>query len=521
MKRTLFFFVLLSMLCLMLAFSVSAKDAYLEEIPQEWLYNGDTVTHFIVFDGNEYYNDATTINAFQLDVMDEALTKVKVSCNSTETISISKDQIGTKYLTKLVFPSTTTDGKAVTSVNLNALKGNSTYFWGRSNPSKIGAVVLPSTVTSVTDMNEAVGNLRYLDFGENSQLMNIPGWFTQNARKLTCVKNFPQNLDKIGDYAFNNCINAFHGVLYVNATTVAPSSFNNATTHLTGLVFGPKVETIGNQTFCSRTNETGLGNPQIKFVEFQCSASGLSLQAIDNDKGSFNFKPKSGNPRSPYSSLVCIILSHESDLALIENGATTIQEINANIYFDEEGGNLVATSHKKGERVDAPIYSSYYETGYVRYACPDCGKEELTPFEPFFECLGYSRTEGNGLVPSITVGYKIDMGILKSYEEFTGYTVNFGAIVVGSDTLEFAPLDEKGEINESIDATVFKIPIVSGHNYFDCKITGFNENQLDIKLMLGAYIIETKNDEVVSIAYMQKAQVENNNFEFISYNTVK
>ena len=37
MKRTLFFFVLLSMLCLMLAFSVSAKDAYLEEIPQEWL----------------------------------------------------------------------------------------------------------------------------------------------------------------------------------------------------------------------------------------------------------------------------------------------------------------------------------------------------------------------------------------------------------------------------------------------------------------------------------------------------
>ena len=521
MKKTLFFLILLSMLCLMLAFSASAKEAYLEEIPQQWLYKGDTVTHFIVFDGNEYYNDAANINAFQLDVMDAALTRVKVSCDSNETISILKSDIGTKYLTKLVFPSTTTTGEAVTSVNLNVLKSNSTYFWGRSNPSKVGAVVLPSSITSVTDMNEAGGNLRYIDFGENSQLKDIPGWFTPNSRKLTCVKNFPQNLNSIGNSAFNNCINAFHDVLYINATTISEGAFNNATTFLTGIVFGPDVKSIGNQTFCSLAKETGLGNPQIKFVEFQCSVSGLSLQAAANDKGSFNFKPKSGNPRSPYSSLKCIILSHESDLALISNGATTIQEINANIYFDEQGGNLVAASHKNGERVNAPIYTSYYETGYIRYACPDCGKEELTPFEPFFVCLGYSRTEGEGLVPSITVGYKVDMGILGSYEEFTNCKIDFGFIVVGGCSLEYAPLDENGEVNELVKATVLKIPIVSNHNYFDCKITGFNENQLDTKLMLGAYIIETNNDEVVSIAYMQRTQVENNNFEFISYNSLK
>ena len=161
---------------------------------------------------------------------------------------------------------------------------------------------------------------------------------------------------------------------------------------LTGLIFGPKLKSIGNQSICSRANETGLGEPKLKFIEFQCSVSDLALRAIGNDVGSFNFAPKSGNPRSPYSSLKCIIISNEEDLASLKLGETTIQDLNPNIYFDEQGGNLVSTSHKAGQKVDAPVYTSYYETGYVRHACPDCGKEELTPYAPFFICLGYSRT---------------------------------------------------------------------------------------------------------------------------------
>jgi uncharacterized protein YkuJ len=38
--------------------------------------------------------------------------------------------------------------------------------------------------------------------------------------------------------------------------------------------------------------------------------------------------------------------------------------------------------------------------------------------------------------------------------------------------------------------------------------------------MLGAYIIERNGEDVVSIAYMQKSQVENGNYEFISFNSV-
>ncbi len=75
----------------MFAFSVSAEQAYLEEIPSDWLYSSDTVTHFIVFEGNEYFNDSTTINAFQTAVMDEALTKVNK--DSSKTVSVSTADI--------------------------------------------------------------------------------------------------------------------------------------------------------------------------------------------------------------------------------------------------------------------------------------------------------------------------------------------------------------------------------------------------------------------------------------------
>ena len=64
-----------------------------------------------------------------------------------------------------------------------------------------------------------------------------------------------------------------------------------------------------------------------------------------------------------------------------------------------------------------------------------------------------------------------------------------------------------------------KVPI-RVNDYFDCKIVGFSSEQLDNKIMLGAYIIEKDNDTVISIAYMQKAQVEDGNYEFISYNSL-
>lgn len=506
MKKLLFTLALTLLLCFVLVGVVSARSAYLEEIPEEWLYKGDTVTHFIVFDGNEYYNDATTINAFNTEAMDAALLSVNVSKDSSETTSVSKDEIGAKYLTKLVFPKTTTTGSPVTTVDLNSLKGNATYFWGKVTPAKLGAIVFPSTMTSTSDMNEAVGNLRYIDFGENSQLKNIPGWFCQDANKLTCVKNFPKDLDTIGAYAFNRSVNAFHGVLYINATTVSGSAFNNAITHLDGIVFGPKVKSIGNQTFCVRASETGLGDPKVKFVEFQCPVSTLSLGAIGNDKGSFNFAPKSGNPRSPYSSLQCIVISNEADLALIEaNGYTTIQELNTNICFDENYSNTFVTAHNYTYTYS---YESLTSAGAKTGTC-SCGATVVEALPAIFECYGYSiATYGEG---AITVGFRVDLKALTAYEEMLGYTVSFGIVAVGTENLGGkSPLDENGNAVALEKGLVIKAELDRANALFDGKVIGLNtESQKSTQLIMCGYAHITDGEgNTVSVSYLQKSDAE-------------
>ena len=71
MKKLLWVLVLSALACLMLASVVSAKDAYLEEIPQELKRANDPFTHFVVFEEEKYYTGTgSTIDNFntELDV---------------------------------------------------------------------------------------------------------------------------------------------------------------------------------------------------------------------------------------------------------------------------------------------------------------------------------------------------------------------------------------------------------------------------------------------------------------------
>ena len=248
MKRILLsvFFVILA-LC-SLAVIVSAKEAYLEEIPENLLWENDTVTHFIVFDDEKYYKSSgDTINYLNVENIEASLSDLEIS--STD--------IGKKYLTKFVFPAYMGD-TLITYVNVNSDRQHgikvSKYF-----KDVCGYVVFPGTVTKTHDMNQCVSQLRGIDFGENSQLTAIPYCFASNAGKLKEVKNFPTaQLDTIGGDAFNGTRQAFRGELIINARVVEVNAFNNATTFVTSLVFGEKVETIQTQAFSVRAAETNL-----------------------------------------------------------------------------------------------------------------------------------------------------------------------------------------------------------------------------------------------------------------------
>ena len=231
MKKLFLTLSLCLLACVFFTIMASARTVYLEEIPDELSYEGDTATHFVVFEEEKYYvGSGSTIDGFNTDEMDADMAAA----------GIDSSKIGTEYLTRFNVPAYMGD-TLITYVNLNSMKSHR-YFSG-----KCGYVQLAGTVSKIHDMNEKTAQLRCFDFGENSQVTVIPGYFVNSSQRLYSVKNFPKYLTVIESNAFNKCYNAFSGELYLNAVTIEQSAFNNCFNHVTGLVFGPDTKKIGNE----------------------------------------------------------------------------------------------------------------------------------------------------------------------------------------------------------------------------------------------------------------------------------
>ena len=68
MKKIFIALALTVILSCLLVVGVSARELYLEEIPEDLLISGDTVTHFLVIEGEEYYGGSgSTVNSFNMD----------------------------------------------------------------------------------------------------------------------------------------------------------------------------------------------------------------------------------------------------------------------------------------------------------------------------------------------------------------------------------------------------------------------------------------------------------------------
>ena len=213
MKKIIIYFVFATLLCLAFVLSVGAKSVYLEEIPDELRYSdADTITHFVVFEDENYFTiSGTTITALNTDNMIADMTSADIDAT----------KIGTTYLTRFNFPS------GITAIDFEKVK-STTYFSGVA-----GYIQLPSTMTSVNNLRGQCGQLRCVDFSEGSQITSIGAYFCEGANKLMSVKNFPSNLSVVGNDAFSGCYNAFKGELYVNATTISSNAFNNAIANVT------------------------------------------------------------------------------------------------------------------------------------------------------------------------------------------------------------------------------------------------------------------------------------------------
>lgn len=452
MKKIFIALALTVILSCLLVVGVSARELYLEEIPEDLLISGDTVTHFLVIEGEEYYGGSgSTVNSFNMDKIAEEIAKLEAEGGALNALGYTASDLGTKYLTKLIIPGTL-NGTTVTYVDINCDETfkTKTYFLN------CGYLVFPSSMTKTNDSNGCNGNIRCIDFGENSQLKSIPYCFMNNAKKLIRLKNMPSSLETIEENAFRWC-SALEGdenkQLYISAVTVKHKAFDNAMTNVRSIVFGENVKSLATESFSNGE----VDSSHVKFIEFKCDVTAVSFPNCDSasNTGAFYFGANSSQ-RRPYSSLVCIILSNPAQKDC--EGKTFCEASGQRVYFNDVGGtdDYVYTSHDiksqnscfeactrcgltklkenpthEGATVEFKDENgnafSYLGDIYVCVSCPVCQMNSVSEvIEKIVTSKGYSVCEYGEAGVTHTVS--VNKEALARYEELSGGKLYYGVV---------------------------------------------------------------------------------------------
>ncbi|MBQ7412583.1 MAG: hypothetical protein IJW10_06755 [Clostridia bacterium] len=480
-KRLTIVLLALALFVCAFALSVSAKSVYLEEIPDELKAPSDTATHFVVLEDEVYFvGSGGTVNGLNTDKITADL----------QTAGIDTSKIGTEYLTKLIIPSTF-GGSTVTAVGFNGAFKENTYFWN-----KVGYIRMPGTVASVTDMNQATQKLRYFDFGENSQVTAIPYCFMNSSKQMMLIENFPRNLNSIGEQAFNLCYGAFRGELYLNATTIGVSAFNNSLSFVTKLILGPNTQNIGRQSLCVRSSEIpdsyepADGKVSITEIVFECDVSKVTFATQGNDTGSFYF---TGNTRSPYEKLETIVLAHPDNERAYVDGAV-FNDFTADgvtvLFNDSDGLDDYVTVYHSFDTIKGVSYESFLSEGTKSIECSKCGAITTEKTAPVFEFLGYSykidAINGGGLA----CGYKVDKEALEEFKSYNEGTISFGLIMFNpnSDSAKNATaIFANGKLTINEKALQVEITDVK-YSTINVLINGFDEQSADLELVIAFYL---------------------------------
>lgn len=501
MKKKIFLIALMVLLfaCLF-AIGVSAKDLYLEEIPDDLKIDGDTVTHFLVIEGEEYYGGGNgTVNAFNLNKISEEIAKLETEGGALNKLGYSASDLGTKFLTKLIIPGTY-NGTTVTYVDIN----NSGAFKSQTYFKNCGYLEYPSSMTKTNDGNDCNHQLRCIDFGENSQLAQIPYCYMNAASKLICLKNMPKNLTSIEESAFMACVRLQgdeNGQLYIGAATVKYKAFDRAMKNVKSIVFGENVSSLASESF---SNDNG--DPGVVYIEFKCDVSQVAFPAnsttVDHT-GAFYFGTSSSQ-RNPYSNLKCIILSNPAQAGC--DGQTFRSVSGQDVFFNDITGedDFVYTSHAmqslngcqescsrcaktrlKAGAVHENVYTfnsangneiSYLNEIYVYSTCTVCGTgAHYETIDKIFIPYGYSVDEG-GTTGGVTHKVKINIAAKNRYEQLSGAVVYYGVVagIQGNDSTGNLVAYENNEIVAKENAIAFDFTGTS-YDILELKLTNINK----------------------------------------------
>ena len=108
---------------------------------------------------------------------------------------------------------------------------------------------------------------------------------------------------------------------------------------------------------------------------------------------------------------------------------------------------------------------------------------------PIFSFLGYSTTDDGGICSA----YLINDGALSSYESNNGVSLSYGMVVTNKNAFSgSSPLDENGQVPEGSEGKVFVANFDKGLNRVYTRLTGINENQQSLHLIMSLFVVHSE-----------------------------
>ncbi len=163
-------------------------------------------------------------------------------------------------------------------------------------------------------------------------------------------------------------------------------------------------------------------------------------------------------------------------------------------------------------------YVTYDAEGTKTTACKNTGcgysAEEATP--ALFNCQGYSTPE-NGRM-AIVIGFIVNHDAIKEYKSVTGKEIAYG--VFATSQLNIGKNDIFSKDGTTPSGVVAAEILGDEYYSFELVITGFNEENKNAKIAMGAYAKVTDGEEI-TYSYMQDFEPnEGEKYFFISYSDV-
>lgn len=461
---------------------------------------------------------ALTGNCFQLNSNMKSTNEI-VFVEGVETIACHIFNGCTKVGGSIVFPSTlkeikegTFNGTSITSFDFSKCTNLTTIGGGYG-----GTFANIDTITSY-------------DFSACTNLTTFNGnaMFEGSAELVSVI--LPANLTKIPHKTFAHCYKMSSIVIPASVTNIADESFHSARRGQSVMTFTMYIQSD------VKLNTKYVFRDSGAKIEFVMIGDGITAEQFKTTNAGIDIV-QSGS-HSPLDNIVVVdYLDPASPWTFVPGQARTSHVIVDNYckplaltgeHASNENPcvinctacNLVAP---KENPIHTEAFVIAYANGYDKagtrvITCSNagCKYQETKEAGALFTCIGYSSPEdGRG---GIVIGYTVNENAINEYEANTGKVIEYGVFAVLKDNLGSNDIfnDDGTNPNGVVTVGIKKNEYAS----FEFKILGFNDDQKDIELAIGAYVKAT-NEEKTEYSYMQSGTPnEGEKYSFISYNEI-